>query len=777
MKQNPPFFMVMAGIRLWLLAFWLCWVVILSGCSPVEYLEENETILRSVKLSSDSKSINPSNYRMFVRQEPNSRWFNLFKVPLGIYCLSGKDSTKSVNRVIRRVGEAPVVFSPDMTAYSAHSLTMAMRGKGYLGAWVEIDTTVKNRHVDLHYRLHPGMRKYVKKISYRFDNKEIGDFVLSDSVHSVLREGMPLDMSILGMEQKRIVRLLRDNGYYKINKEYISFQADTLYDWGGVHLILDFSRPVGVDTLSDYVRHTFRRVNIYENVRLPDTVWANNLRPGISLYYDKKRKISTRTYDSRLHLRPDSLYREQVVQNTYSSFNGIGALDYSSIRFEEIPENPSLLDCSVYVRTGKPNSVSLELEGTNTSGDLGAAVVMSYSNNNVFRGGENFLVQARGAYEAITGLEGYNNQNYIEYSIEGRLKFPTLLFPGMGVASLRNFKATSEVGIMYESQDRPEFHRRALVGDWGYRWSRHGQPNIRHHFDLFSINYVFMPWISDTFRKEYLEGDDPHYAVLRYSYEDLLIMKMGYTFIYNSNTGMGASGLYHTNGSQFRFSVETAGNLLQGISKITKASKNENNQYKCFDIAYSQYAKFDLDYIKSFVVNDRNSIAFHVGLGVALPYGNSDILPYEKRYFSGGANSVRGWSVRELGPGSYTGKDGKVDFINQTGNMKLDLSLEYRTRLFGKLHGAFFVDAGNIWNTRNYPDQPGGQFKFDTFYKQIAVSYGIGLRINLDYFVLRFDGGMKAVNPSVLSGPGHFPIFHPKFSRDFTFHFAVGMPF
>ena len=223
--------------------------------------------------------------------------------------------------------------------------------------------------------------------------------------------------------------------------------------------------------------------------------------------------------------------------------------------------------------------------------------------------------------------------------------------------------------------------------------------------------------------------------------------------------------------------METAGNLLYGITSAAKTQQNDEGKYTLFNIAYAQYAKFDFAFCKSFLINKNNSLALHAALGVAYPYGNSTILPYEKRYFSGGANSVRGWSVRELGPGSFQGSDGKIDFINQTGDIKLDLNAEYRTHLFWKIDGAAFIDAGNIWTIRDYKDQPGGQFKIDEFWRQIAVSYGLGLRLNFNYFILRFDGGMKAVHPAYRDSHRHFPIIHPKFSRDFTFHFAVGMPF
>ena len=203
----------------------------------------------------------------------------------------------------------------------------------------------------------------------------------------------------------------------------------------------------------------------------------------------------------------------------------------------------------------------------------------------------------------------------------------------------------------------------------------------------------------------------------------------------------------------------------------------DGEDYVLANIPFAQYVKADFDFAKNFMIDPRNSFVFHIGVGVAYPYGNSKMLPFEKRYFSGGANSVRGWSVRSLGPGVYKGsEDGRMDFINQAGDIKLDLNIEYRTHLFWKLNGAAFVDAGNIWTIRDDSGQEGGLFKFNEFYKQIAVAYGLGIRLDLDYLILRFDGGMKAINP-VETGKKRYPVIRPRFSRDFAFHFAVGYPF
>lgn len=751
-------------------------IIWLTACSTARFIPEDKKMLASVKLKSDSRRLSLGEYRLLVRQEPNARWFQLLKVPLGIYCLQGNDSTKRFNRFIRRIGEAPVIYDESLTDYSIQAIDAALKNKGYLHSRVTIDTLQRGHKVHLTYNIHPGMRYYVGNIRYEYDNDTVRLLVEADSSNSQLYKGMPLDASALNAERTRIVNLLRDKGYYNFHKEFVSFVADTAVADYGVDLTLRMARPHNVDSARAYRTYRLRDVNIYEET-VPGEPSDTTSYKGVNIYYNDRIKIFRRVYSNHNYIRPDSLYRATDLRDTYSSINSLSPISYSTIRYREAGEDSTLLDCDINVQLSKPNNISAEVEGTNTSGDLGAAVVLTFANRNTFRGAESLSLKLRGAYEAIKGLEGYNNQNYIEYSAELGLRFPTLMVPFVSSQKKQAIKGTSEVSVMYDSQNRPEFHRRVLTAAWTYRWAPTSAPGWQHRLDLLSMNYVFMPWISDTFREEYLNSDDPLYAVLRYTYEDLFIVKTGYSFTYNSLKTVTGNGLYHTNGFQIRFNVETAGNVLYGLSSLFKAQRATDGQYSLFDIAYSQYAKIDFDYAKSFVIDDRNSIALHAAVGVGIPYGNSTILPYEKRYFAGGANSVRGWGVRELGPGSYVGNDGNIDYINQTGNVKLDLSVEYRSHLFWKIHGAAFIDAGNIWNTRNYTDQEGGLFKFNRFYKQIAVAYGLGLRLNLDYFIIRLDGGMKAINPAVESGSGHYPILHPNFSRDFAFHFAVGLPF
>lgn len=557
---------------------------------------------------------------------------------------------------------------------------------------------------------------------------------------------MRFTVETLDNERKRIAGLLSDNGYFRFNKDFIHFAADTIMGRKDIALTLQLRKykPNNNSPEVDHTRYLIR-----------DVLFQSNDSDRIHL---RKQVLLNATA-----IKEGRPYDASALQRTYNNFARLQAVKYTNIKFAEVPDT-NLLDCHIQISTNKPSTISFQPEGTNTAGDLGAAASITYTNRNLFHGSEQLSIEFRGAYEAITGLEGYQDQNYTEFSVETKLVFPRFLAPFLSKSFRRRQTASSEWAVSWDFQNRPEFHRRVFSSAWRYRWSE-PKHHLNYRFDLLDLNYVYMPWISSTFKRDYLDNAENRNAILRYNYEDIFIMKTGFTVSYTDGV------------DAVRANFESAGNLLNGVSKGFGFKTNSQGQHTLFNIAYAQYVKFDFDYTHLFQFDKRNALALHAGLGVAYPYGNSTVLPFEKRYFSGGANSVRGWSVRELGPGKFKGTDGRIDFINQTGDVKLDLNAEYRSSLFWKLQGALFIDAGNIWTLRNYAEQPGGQFKFTEFYKQIAASYGMGLRLNFDYFILRFDVGMKAINPAYESEKEHWSIIHPKLSRDFDFHFAVGLPF
>lgn len=724
--------------------------VILMSCSGTKYVSDGSYLLNSVNVQVDDRytDIDPGMLKSYVRQKENSKWFSAAKIPLGIYSLSGRDTTKWINRTLRAMGEEPVVFDSIQSEESSKSLCSELQNKGYLGAYVKLNKQYKRKKkVDISYILYPGERYFIQSIKYDIQDSLLARFTeITDESKRLLHQNMQFNASLLDNERKRITEYLVNNGYYKFNKDYISYLADTISGSRGIDLTLvlrEYRTRTNADTL--HSRYRIGNIN-YFNGEAPSA--PINLRNKV---------LRNNTF-----IESGDYYSASRLGRTYNRLGRLQAIKYTNIGFVERPDS-MLLDCNIQISTNKPNTISFQPEGTNTAGDLGAAASLMYQNRNLFRGSELFSIELRGAFEAIRGLEGYNNDNFEEYTVETSLMFPRFIAPFLSQSFRRRINATSEIALMYDLQNRPEYHRRVLSAAWRYKWNDAAHHD-KYQIDLLDINYVFMPWISTKFREDYLDDNTNRNAILRYNYEDLLIMKFGFRYNYNN-------GLY-----AIKANVETAGNLLGALSNVANFKKNDQGQYKVFNIAFAQYVKGDIDFTKYFKFDNTNTLVFHAGLGIAYPYGNSSILPFEKRYFSGGANSVRGWSVRSLGPGRYVGKNGNIDFINQTGDIKLDLNIEYRTYLFWKLDGALFVDAGNIWTFRDYKDQPGGQFDFTEFYEQLAVSYGLGFRLNFDFFILRFDMGMKAIDPAYV-GSAHYPITRPRFSRDFAFHFAVGMPF
>lgn len=754
----------------------------LASCSATKFVPDGSYLLDEVKIHTDNKEIKPSDMRLYVRQNPNSKWFSTIKTQLYVYNWSGRDSTKWFNRFLRKIGDAPVIYNESDAIRSQEEIAKAVQNLGYMGASVKRTTKTKKKKLKLFYEITSGKPYIVRTLKYDISDKKIAEYLRNDSTQSMLREGMLFDVNVLDAERQRITDYLLCNGYYKFNKDYITYTADTARNTHQVDLtlhLLPYKTYVG-DTPKEHFQYKINKINFItdydvlqssalSSIEINDSLHYN----GFPIYYKDKLYLRPKVLVDNLRFASGDLYDERNVQKTYTYFGRLSALKYTNIRFFETQNGDSTqLNCYVMLTKSKHKSISFELEGTNSAGDLGAAASVSFQHRNLFRGSETFMVKFRGAYEAISGLQpGYKNHNYTEYGVETSINFPNFLFPFLTSNFKRRIKATTEFGLQYNYQLRPEFSRTIASASWSYKWMQ--KQKIQHRIDLLDISYLYLPWISSQFQEDYINKDKDNY-ILKYNYENRLIVRMGYNYSYNSAGGALVNNTITTNSYSIRAGFESAGNILYGISKMINMRKNKDGEYAILGIPYAQYLKGDFDFAKNIIIDHRNSLAFHAGIGIAVPYGNAKVVPFEKRYFSGGANSVRGWSVRNLGPGSFAG-DG--NFMNQSGDIKLDASIEYRTRLFWKFRGAAFIDAGNIWTIREYENQPGGVFEFDKFYKQIAVAYGLGLRLDLDFFVLRFDGGMKAINPKYKKAKERYPIIHPKFSRDFAFHFAVGYPF
>ena len=506
---------------------------LICACSSTKFVPENEYLLESVEIKADTKGFDASMLEPYVRQKGNSKWFSIFKIPLRTYSLSGSDTTKWINRTLRNLGEEPVIYDTLQARLSCDDLRSAMYNMGYMNATVDLKTKVKGRKLDAIYTIHLNKPFFIRSFGY-----DIQDSVVAQVLAPHILQGVsPQQFTVTSLdnERKRLTKILNDSGYYHFNKDFIGYTADSVSGSKDVDVMLH---------LYKYKRNASAPETLHPRYIVRNVSFASNDSAGLNL----RQKVLENT----TAIEAGKYFCSSDLQKTYNNFSRLGAVGYTDISFVEIPDS-GLLDCRIRISPQKPNTISFQPEGTNTAGDLGVAASLTYQNRNLFHGSELFSVQLRGAFEAISGLEGYENHDYEEYGVEAKLQFPRLLAPFLSRQFKRQSTATSEVAVSWNLQNRPEFHRRVFSTVWKYRWSI-PKKQLSYNLDLLDLNYVYMPWISTKFKEDYLDDVSSRNAILRYNYEDLFIMKVGF-------------GVAYSDASQsLRANIETAGNFLNCLS-------------------------------------------------------------------------------------------------------------------------------------------------------------------------------------------------------------------
>lgn len=758
--------------------YYLLFLILLIGCDATKRVPDQSYLLNKVEIDTDTKSVKASELEPFLRQEPNSSIFLIGKYKLHLYNIAPNDSTW-LNRQLRKIGEKPVLYSERLTSISSEQIKLELNNRGYLNAVVDTLLDIGEKKVNVTYDV-DGKEPY-RILSYQ-------DTIQDTTILKILKEEKKLnfikkddvfDLKVLEEGRSMMARQLRNKGYYQFSKDNFQFLADTTVGVHQVDLTVDLLNPTDSTRHKQYYMGNATILNGIDLMKLEDSTMHHEFDTiqfrDITIIQDKNEFLRPQAIYYNTFLRNDKMYADRLVDRTYTSLNGLGAVSQSSINLTPVLRNDSnFLNSRISIVPGNLHWMQFGVDGTNSAGDLGVATNITYEHRNIFKGAERLRIRLNGAYEFISsgGLADSINlidQNYYEYGAEAFLSIPQLIVPWL----LRDLKqqpsASTEFSVGINFQKRPEYLRQFFNLSSKLQWSAMDY-KLTHTIEPLDINYVRMPWKSDFFEEQYL-GDESN-PILRKSYDDQLIARTAYSFVF-TNSG---SRKIAKNPFRLRAGIDLAG-LLPRIVTTLGGSKTSSEGYeKILGTEYAEYVKTDVDFAITVPFDDKNSLAMHLGLGVAVPYGNSIVLPFEKRYFSGGANSVRGWSTRTLGPGEYHRNDTlRSDFVNQTGDIKLDISAEYRHKLTDLFEVATFIDAGNIWTIKEYEGQPGGVFKFDQFYKQIAVAYGVGLRVNLGFLLLRLDAGMKAYDPA--GEDKNFVLFKPNFSDKFALHFAIGYPF
>ena len=739
-----------------------------SGCRVARHISEGEAVVSKVDIRIDGQPSSQNDLRMATTQRPYHRTFGF--LPMGVW-MWHPDTTTAWHRMRGRLGTEPPIYSEEQARRSERAMQLVMQRQGYLDATVSHRTDIHKGKAHVVYNIQSNRPRRLVRISYEGADTALLNMIGNDAAHCLLQTGQLLDRTRLESERQRITTEMRERGYWDFNKEDISYLADTLKGREDVALTI---RVEG-----RHRQYRIRKVHFFTNFNIlsqegNDTI-SQHFRelevPGYDLtYMGDECYLRDHVLLRNCEVVPGDLYTESAVQNTYSSLSRLHILRYVNLRIEPVAERTGELDCFVYLSPQSNHALQFEIDGTNTAGDLGFALALSHQHRNMFRGSETFTSRLKGSYEALSGnVENLVNRNYSEYAADFGLDIPRFLFPFLKEDTRLRSRATSQFKAGFSHQSRPEYTRMIAQGGFGYKWA---SPNAHHTWDLLNLSYVYLPEQSETF-KQLIENLGP---ISYSSYSSHFILSMNYT-LYMGNNTLTTGRQQHTRRTlwSLRVNPEIAGNVLSGVSNMF-GLRQVDGRYQFVAQPFEQYARLDVDWSSSRYLSDRSRLALRAAGGVAIPYGNSDVMPFEKRYYSGGANSVRGWSVRELGPGRYTSTgSSSFHYFNQCGDVRLDASVELRTRLFWKLESALFVDGGNVWTIKPYENQEGGEFTRD-FYKQIAASWGLGLRVVTDFVILRLDWGFKAHDPSA-DADEEWAIRHPFRGNHNTLHFAVGYPF
>lgn len=736
-------------------------------------------LLNKATINSDARTVSSSQLRPFLRQQPNSNFIFFGRVRLQAYNIPNNDSTW-LNRRLIGWGEPPVLFSEQLTEISAEQIRLHLINRGYLSA--EVDTTVvfSNKKANVTYNITANQPHRI--LSFR-DSINYADTTIFNILQrenrrtEIIRYGDIFDRQVLEDGRIRLANLLRNRGYFNFQKNDFVFWADTTAGDHQVNLTIGII-PIDDNSLTQY---TIGNVTVISGVSdailqdstqhfLLDTVTFRDMQ----IVSERNRFLRPRAIYYNTFLRPGRLYSDRVVERTFSSLNTLGPVSQIQI-LPPIPvvrNDSNFLDYRIIIQQGHPYFTQFGIDGTNSAGDLGVSTSAIYEHRNFLKGGETFRVRLNAAYEFITSSDSlaFIDQSFFEYGANASLEIPQLMLPWLMKRLQDRPTASTEFSIGANFQRRPEYLRQFFSLSTRFQWEARDF-RVRNRVEPIGITYIRMPYISELL--DTLFVDNP---ILRYSYSPQLIMRTAYNIDY-TNISRLPSIATPTVPIRIRGGVEVAGWLPRIIS-ASGGSQTDTDGFKTiFGVRYAEYVKTDFEFATLFNVDDRNSLATRIGLGVAVPYGNSTVLPFERRYFGGGANSVRGWNTRTLGPGSYQRPE-KVrnDFVNQVGDIKFDFGVEYRHKMTSLFELATYIDTGNIWTIRDYDNQPGGLFRWNEFYKEIAASYGVGLRLDLGFLLVRFDTGMKAHNPALSQGE-RWTVFSPNFRRDFAFHFAIGYPF
>lgn len=757
--------------------------IVMSSCNPTKRLTESEYLLNRNVIVDKESGIDKSEIDAYIKQKPNKKIFGVVRFHLWMHNLVNKEKAlarkkardkkideknikraekskklKSKNRLTFRewllyAGEAPVVMDTFMTKKSAEQIRLFLNNKGFFHNTVKDSAVFFKRKVNVHYIIQANKPYTIRNIDYSVDDELVRKYVFLDSSSSLIRRGNNYDVDVLQNERDRLTKMLRNKGFYNFSKEYVYFKADSNLNSNQVDLSIGIKKfAQRVSSTNDSIVETNHKKYYINNVYIQTDYSSSNREPldtilfkNYIFVFNAPIKYHPRDIADALLIRKDDLYQLTKAEDTYKRLSELRSFKIINISFRENEAMENKLDCYIQLSPVLKQSFAVETEGTNTSGNLGISGNITYQNKNTFKGAELFELKLKGGIEAQKllneedpeNISKYIPFNTIQFGPEMSLNVPRPLFPFnlFEYPQIAAPKSTFKVGLNY--QERPDYKRTITNLSYGITYKE----NIykRHTIIPIEVNFVSVdpsPKFQDTLNKI-------NNLLLLNSFSSHFTTSSRYVFVFNNQDLKEATSF-----SYLRISAESSGNILRGINDLLGSPKDTTNgrdSYEIFNIIYAQYLRLDVDYRFYKVTSPDEKVVFRTAFGVGKPLYNLRVLPFEKSFFAGGSNGIRAWRARSLGPGSY--QSGSSSTYDQIGDAQIEGNIEYRFNMVKLLNGAFFLDAGNIWQRKPDPSRPNGDFKLDRFYKEFAIGTGFGVRLDFSFFILRLDLGIKLRDP------------------------------
>ncbi len=725
----------------WKVIFLCLCALVVAACSTTRSLQDGEYLLRKNRVEVDDPSFDASALTSYISQKPNTYLLGTSPL-LSVYNWGGKGET-GLGRFFRKLGTPPVVYDPSRVDHSIGNIENHLRYIGYYGSQVESRVKVKGRKVYVTYYVALGKRYTISTIDY--DIPEYGSFpadFMADLPNSTIAPGQYLSEESLEQEAQRQAQYFRNSGYYGFTKSYYAFEADTLALDGTARLTMSI-RDYG---LGDAPSAAQEHKKFYLG--------------KVTISHPKNLKIRPSVLENLNTLRPGTLYDEREVNTTYSRFASVGILNGVNVNMTPVSEDR--VDCDITLRSSGLQGFKTNLEASvNSTGLFGISPQLSYYHKNLFHGGELLNLGFKGNFQFKPKDPAYSN----EVSVSASIRFPQMvglpnrLFKGPNLPS-------TEISAAFSYQDRPEYRRTLISSAFAYtgRWGK-------------GFFYQLTPIRANIAR---LFTVDPNFLVVMLSTNPFLLMA------YMDHFDLGTSGsLYYTTDTAtvpmsayhyVRFTLDLSGNVVSLFNPLMPV--NEEGQRTIWQTPYAQYVRGELNLGKVFRFgrDERQALALHLAAGAGLAYGNSSSLPIERYFYCGGSMSMRGWQARTLGPGNMQPYD-IFAIPTQIGDMKLEANLEYRFPLVWKLEGALFADAGNIWDLNSSTEDYQGLFRWKSLPESIGLDWGLGLRVNLNFILVRLDAGVRLHDPARDEGDRWVAPKEWFRGGNTAIHFGVGYPF